>query len=428
MNKISNQAPKGTIDWLPEEFSIRLYIFKTWIKVCESYGYDRYLTPVLENADIYRAKSGDEVGGKELMILEDRAGREYALRPEMTPSVVRLVSKIYDKYPKPIRFFSVANFFRNEKPQRGRNREFWQLNCDIFGSESINAEKEILQLATDLVLSFKPPKNSFTVYINNRKLIDGFLSGLNISKENKISVVRLMDKWGKVKEDDLLKSLKDLGLKDSDILSIKSFMSLNNLEDLVSNYPDLKENEGFKELEEIMNYFKETKYSEYIEFNPKIIRGLDYYDGLIFEIFDNNKDNNRAMFGGGRYNGLADIFGKKSFPAVGFAPGDETTKLFLESWDLLKNIPKKEKYYIPLLSNDLVYDVNNLVEKLRKEDEEKEEKMFEVGLNEQKLNKALQYANGKGIDKVIILGEDEKKKGVYKIKDMNTGREVEFDL
>ena len=133
MNKISNLPPKGTNDWLPEEFNIRLYIFKTWIKVCQSYGFERYLTPLLENADIYRAKSGEEVGLKELMLVKDRAGRELALRPEMTPSVSRLVSKIYDKYPKPIKFFSVANFIRNEKPQRGRNREFWQLNADIFG-------------------------------------------------------------------------------------------------------------------------------------------------------------------------------------------------------------------------------------------------------------------------------------------------------
>jgi histidyl-tRNA synthetase len=205
-------------------------------------------------------------------------------------------------------------------------------------------------------------------------------------------------------------------------------MNLDNLDDLALAYPNFKETKGFNELKEILNYFEKTSYSKYIKFNPRIIRGLDYYDGLIFEIFDNSLENNRAMFGGGRYNGLADIFGRKSFPAVGFAPGDETTKLFLESWDLLKNISKKEKYYIPILDNSLVYDANALAKKLREEDENKEEKMFEVGLVEQRLNKALQYANNKGMDKVVILGGDEKKEGVYKIKDMKTGKEIKFKL
>ncbi|MCA9386774.1 ATP phosphoribosyltransferase regulatory subunit, partial [Candidatus Dojkabacteria bacterium] len=151
---LSNQPPKGTADWLPSEFAIRKYIFDTWREVCTRFGYEEYLTPIIESAEIYRVKSGEDVGGKELMTMFDRAEREYAIRPEMTPSVTRMVSKIYNDTPKPIRLFSIANYFRNEKPQRGRNREFWQLNFDIFGSDSINADVEIIQMAIEIMKAF----------------------------------------------------------------------------------------------------------------------------------------------------------------------------------------------------------------------------------------------------------------------------------
>jgi histidyl-tRNA synthetase len=154
-----------------------------------------------------------------------------------------------------------------------------------------------------------------------------------------------------------------------------------------------------------------------------VIRGLDYYDGLVFELFDLNKDNNRAMFGGGRYNSLADIFGQKSFPAVGFAPGDETTKLFLESWDLLGEIKKEDKYYLPLLDESLKKETALLSKKLRQDNYNVEE-----GLEFIKIGKALEYANKKDISKVIILADKEYKKGKYKVKDMLSGRETEKDL
>ena len=159
---LSNQEPKGTQDWSPEEFLLRKYIFDTWRRVCLRYGFEEYLTPLVESAEIYRAKSGEDVGGKELVTFTDLGGRELSIRPEMTPSVVRMLTKNYASSSKPIKYFSIANFMRNEKPQRGRNREFWQLNCDIFGSESFLADLEILQMALDLVLEFDPPQNSFT--------------------------------------------------------------------------------------------------------------------------------------------------------------------------------------------------------------------------------------------------------------------------
>lgn len=422
--KISNQAIKGSADWLPEEFKVRQYIFNTWRRICLSYGFEEYLTPLLENADIYRAKSGEDVGQSELMLFVDQGGRELALRPEMTPSVTRLVSRIYDTVPKPIKLFSIANFMRNQKPQRGRNREFWQLNCDIFGSHSFNSDLEILQLALDLMLAFSPPKDSFVLYLNNRKLIDGLLDLLHLGKE-KLALVRLLDKYEKLSAEAFVSSLEELGLKNEQIDRIIKFMTAKSVKELVDRLPELADNEGLKELELAINSLKALGYGDYVLFNPSIIRGFDYYDGLVFEMFDKHKDNRRALFGGGRYNGLAEIFGAKSFPAIGFAPGDETMRLFLGSWGLDKEImeAKEEKYYLPLLSEDLIFEVKRLASKLRKKG-----KRVELGLELTKIGKALEYADKKNIARVIIFGPEEKNKKIYKIKDMVSGKEEKVKL
>ena len=425
MNKVlSNQEPKGTQDWLPEEFLLRKYIFDTWRRVCLRYGFEEYLTPLVESADIYRAKSGEDIAGKELVTFEDMGGRELSIRPEMTPSVTRMVTKVYVASPKPLKYFSIANFMRNEKPQRGRNREFWQLNCDVFGSDSLSADIEILQLALDIMLEFDPPQDSFVLSLNNRKLIDAALelSGASrLEADKKISVVRTLDKWTKLKEDDIKDRLLSAGMDKDAIVILKKFMSSSSLDDLLKNIPELKNNQGLIETAKIMETLEDLGYGDWLEFNPTVIRGFDYYDGMVFEVFDKNPENNRAMFGGGRYNGLAEIFGEKNFPAVGFAPGDETTKLFLESWGLLDKIKefKSEKYYLPLLSPILKDKINQLAKELRCRNLN-----VLVGLEEQKIGKALEFANKKNITKVIIIGEDELAEGIYKIKNMASGEEI----
>ena len=420
---LSNQEPKGTRDWLPEEFLLRKYIFDTWRRVCERYGFEEYLTPLVESAEIYRAKSGEDIGGKELVTFTDLGGRELSIRPEMTPSVTRMVTKIYAASPKPLKYFSIANFMRNEKPQRGRNREFWQLNCDIFGSDNLATDIEILQLALDIMLEFDPPQESFVLSVSNRKLIDAVLelSGAGkLAADKKILVVRTLDKWAKLSKEEISGRFSDAGLDKKAAEIISKFMTAKSITELVDKLPELKNNFGLEETSRVLAALEDLGYGDWIEFNPAVIRGFDYYDGLVFEVFDKNPENNRAMFGGGRYNGLAEIFGEKNFPAVGFAPGDETTRLFLESWDLLDKIleDRPEKYYLPLLDEKLMSDLNRLAKELRGQG-----KNVLIGCEEQKIGKALEFANKKRIDKVIILGEDELKQKIYKIKDMGSGKE-----
>jgi len=420
---ISNQPPKGTADWFPEEFQIRKYIFDTWRRVCAGYGYQEYLTPLVESADIYRAKSGEDIGGKELMSFFDQAGRELSIRPEMTPSVTRLVSQIYDSSPKPIRYFSIANFMRNEKPQRGRNREFWQLNVDVFGNKGETAELEILQMALDIVLAFNPPQYAFILCLNHRQLIDAAVALVSPDPSQNKSIISLMDKWQKMSWMDFSGAMAKLGVDEDGLEKLQSFLSATSVKELVTALPELASNEGLMAIKQVMTDLELLGYGEYLEFKPSIIRGFDYYDGLVFEMFDNHPDNKRAMFGGGRYNGLAGIFGAKSFPAVGFAPGDETTKLFLESWGLLDQIKKEskvERYYVPLLSEKLRLKTMRLAQNLRSDG-----KVVELGLEEQKLNKALEYANKSGADKVVIFGQYEDEMAMYKLKDMANGEEQE---
>lgn len=426
MKKLSNQPYKGCNDYVDIEFSKLEYIFSKWREVALKYGFREYLTPVLELAEIYEAKSGEDIK-KELFTLKDSAGRRLALRPEMTPSVSRLVSKIYASEPKPIKLFSIANFFRGERPQKGRDREFWQLNMDIFGSESIYSDLEILLSALDLMVNgFKAPKNSFILKLNNRKLINYFLDEvLKInSNEEKLNLVRKLDKFKKLDKKDFIKLLSDIGISKDNIEIIMIWMQ-SELDDLAKLYPDLKNNHGYNEIVFLLKTLEDLGYEEFVKYSSELIRGFDYYDGIIFEIFDQNPSFSRSLFGGGRYNGLAEIFGSQNIPAVGYAPGSPIS-IFLDNWNLWPNLSKnKTTYFLPILSkkNGNILKTLQLAQKLRNEG-----KIVDTGDNPVDLPKALSYANKRNFDFTIIYGEDEIIQNKYIIKNMTTGEQIIVDF
>jgi histidyl-tRNA synthetase len=424
---LQNTPPKGTADWFPEEFATRKLIFDNWREVCTKFGYKEYLTPIVESAEIYRAKSGEDVGGKELMTMTDRAGRELAIRPEMTPSVTRMVSRIYGKEAKPIRYFSIANFMRNEKPQRGRNREFWQLNFDIFGSNALNADIEVLQMALEIMLSFAPPKGSFTLIVNNRKLIDAILQNvISGDTEQKTQIVRILDKSEKLTDGELRDRFIALGLKEEQIINLLKFIRSTDAKLLIENLPELEANQGYIETIKIIKKLEDLGYGEWIKFQPNIIRGFDYYDGMVFELFDNNPENTRAMFGGGRYNGLAGLFGGESFPAVGCAPGDETIKLFLESWDLVEKLKiksEKLKIYMPILDETLELQTSKIAQNLRSKG-----LIVELSVEIQGFGKSMQYADKQGFDYILLFGTNEAEKGEITVKNLKSGEQESLKI
>lgn len=434
MNKLSNLPPKGTYDWFPDEFKIRKYIFDTWRKVCLKYGYQEYLTPGIESAEVYRAKSGEDIGGKELMAFTDRAGRELSLRPEMTPSVTRMVTRIYEQSPKPLRLFSIANFFRNERPQKGRNREFWQLNADLFGSDSVNSDIETLIMAIDMMKEFGATSDQFVMYINDRELIKAVLEFYKVKEDKIAAATRIVDKIDKISKEDFFERMKTEVEFAGDLEQYYRFLKRDEATMRDFNEEYLKENEAFKKFKLIGDKLISLGYEEYIRYMPSMVRGFDYYDGIIFEVFDkqdytqrisvetpDSKLVFRSLFGGGRYNGLAGIFGSKSFPAVGFAPGDESLRIFLEENKLidLEKIDQEYKlYYLPIIEENLMDDYYKLAAKLRDLGY-----LVQMGMDKQSIGKALDFGNKIKASYVVIFGENEKQSGMYSIKDMKTGEQ-----
>lgn len=426
MNKLPNTPYKGCNDYLDLDFKKLQYIFDKWREVAKKYGYREYLTPVLESAEIYEAKSGEDIK-RELFIVTDAAGRRLTLRPEMTPSVSRLVTKIYNGEPKPIRLFSIANFFRGERPQKGRDREFWQLNMDIFGDESIYADLEIILSALDLMINgFKAPKDSFVLKLNNRKLINFFLDEvLKLeSSEQKLEVVRKLDKYEKLEPAEFNQALQEVGLSKQQANLVSEWLSYD-FDDMESRVPGIKENEGYIETKFLLETLSKLGYGDFVKYSTDLIRGFDYYDGSIFEVFDLNPDFSRSLFGGGRYNGLAEIFGSQKIPAVGYAPGSPVS-IFLDNWNLWPNFEEMEQnYYLPILTNESekILGTLKLADKLRSEG-----KNVELGQENMEISKALSFANKRKYKFVVIFGENEMKDGKYLIKNMKSGEQESFDL
>jgi len=422
-DKISNLPYKGCNDFFPADLQKLHYIFSKWREVCIKYGYKEYLTPVLEKAEIYEAKSGEDIK-KELYTLTDHGGRRLSLRPEMTPSVTRLVTRIYGQETKPIRLFSIANFFRGERPQKGRGREFWQLNADIFGESNYLADLEVLMLAIDIIRAFNPPADSFILKLNNRKLIEFLFENiLHITDiDLKTEVTRKMDKFTKLSREDFESELHSLNLTIQQIKDVIVWMTFE-LEQLELEFEAITQNQGYQELKSLLSNLERAGYGQYVEYSADLIRGFDYYDGTIFEVFDLNTTFSRSLFGGGRYNGLASIFGSQSIPAVGFAPGDMSISVFLDNWNLWPDFSKEqETYFLPILQNDSLDLVYSLAHELRQKGY-----IVEMSTEITTISKSLSYANKKSISKMIIYGTEEISHGGYKIKDMTTGKEELYE-
>jgi histidyl-tRNA synthetase len=420
METLSNLPVRWTYDWFPDEFMIRKYIFDTWRKTCLTFWYQEYLGPLVEPASIWQAKSWEDIGWSELTCITTRTGEvsELALRPEMTPTVTRMVSRIYTQTPKPIRYFSIANFYRNERPQRWRNREFWQLNIDIFGSESMMADIEILTISLEIMLAFSPPDWSFIIKISSRKILQSFLScilGLDISQQK--SVARTMDKWNKLSREDFLKTLTNIWLTNDQSRQVILFLSSPDIATLAQYFPNLI-GDDYQELDQIFSTLWSLGYAQYIRFDPSMIRWFDYYDWLVFEVFDTNPENARSLFWGGRYNWLANIFWKNSFPAVGCAPGDEPLRLWLESWNMIKNIQEKSRpniMYVPFFEYSNTRRTTQIAQYCRK-------KGYSVitGVTPTNMRKSLEYANKIKASWIVFDNLD----GTIDIKDMQTGEQL----
>ena len=401
------ESYKGVRDFYPEDQFYLDYIKETMSRVCERYGYEHYGASILEHAELYKGKSSEEIVNEQTYIFKDRGGREVVLRPEMTPTVARMVAKKRRELGFPLRLYSIPNVFRYERPQRGRLREHWQLNVDLFGADSKYADAEIIKIAYDLLIEFGASKEDFVIKLNSREVIDKIFKGLEVPPLAAHSVLRLLDRKDKMPQDEFKDELKKILAKETDEF----------LETLES-----RKNEG--ELVEFKDYLAKLGVDN-IVIDTSIVRGFDYYTGMVFEIFDTNKENPRALFGGGRYNKLMDALGEEELPAVGFGAGDVTIKDFLEIRGLLPEYRPATELAIVLedFDEETILKAEQIASKLRMQDVN-----TAVNYSFKKPDKQLKNVAKQKVPFVLFVNSKALKENAFKVKNLKSGEIVELTL
>lgn len=397
---LSTQPYKGTRDFYPEDLQKRNYIFNKWREALVKFGFSEYETSLLENAEIYIAKSGEELGGKQLYNFHDKGDRFVALRPEQTPSLARLVANKFGELRFPLRWFSIPNCFRYEQPQKGRFREHWQLNVDIIGLEAGGVELEIMNILAELFKSFGATQDEFKIMFNHRQVLDDWLLefGLDLKKS---LVYAVLDDWFKLSlEANKLKLSQGndqiAGLLETEIQAVvdltqKQGKSWQKYLEIAHNVP---------EISILLNQLPKIQPNIEFDFNPCIIRGIAYYTGIVFEAFDKNPVNPRALFGGGRYDNLMELFDKQA-PAVGFGWGDATMSEFLDNWNLWP-----ESFDTPFKVGILVSDETKLSEVFTKVIPELKQqgKIYDINYEfERSENKRYETLKKRGADEILKI-------------------------
>ncbi|MFZ1301432.1 MAG: histidine--tRNA ligase [Candidatus Microsaccharimonas sp.] len=411
MTTLSSQPYKGTRDYYPEQKRVQNHIFNTWRAVVERFGYEEYGAPMLEPLEIYAAKSGQELVNDQTYTFTDRGDRTVVIRPEMTPTISRMVAARRQELAYPARLYSIANFMRYERPQRGREREFWQLNVDLFGVDEIAADIEIVAIADAILKEFGAKSGDYIISVNNRKFIHFMMAqylGLDIVAAGQMT--KLFDRRAKMTEQDFDEQAAVI-LGDNateQIPKIKQIIDAKTIEEL----PDeLQTSSALDEIRSVFAGLKKLGVTAAV-FDATLMRGFDYYTGTVFEVFDTHPDNNRALFGGGRYDGLVGLFGAEPLSAVGMAPGNTMLENFLAVHELLPVDRSLTDIYVvvvgPVLDGAL-----EVAAQLREAGIN-----TEVDITERKLDKQIKAALKKKIPYILFVGESEVEEGEYTLKEL----------
>ncbi len=416
---LSTQPYKGARDFYPEDKRVQKYMFNTWRTVVERFGYEEYDAPILEPLDIYLAKSGEEIVHEQTYTFEDRGGRKVVIRPEMTPTVSRMVAAKRQALGYPLRWYSIPNLWRYERPQRGRLREHWQLNVDIFGVAGTAAELEMITLVNDMFQAFGAQSSMYEIRLNHRQLVDYLLADyLQLDDAAQHAVGKLIDRMHKMERPEFIGKI-DAAISDDNrangvtekLLGILDATTLDQLPTEVTQQP------AYTEIRALLDQLAAAGITNAV-YDPTIMRGFDYYTGIVFEVADTDPENNRSMMGGGRYDGLVGLFGVDSIPTVGFGWGDVTLENFLRSHRLLPAIQPETNLYV-VLAGDVLTASQPLVADLRKQGLN-----VAVDVSGRKIGDQFKTAEKKGIQHVLILGEQELESGQLKLKNLETGVEL----
>lgn len=400
MNTLSSQPYKGTRDYYPEDKRTQNYIFNTWRQVVERFGYEEYGAPILEPLDVYAAKSGQELVNEQTYVFTDRGGRTVAIRPEMTPTISRMVAARRQELAYPARLYSIANFMRYERPQRGREREFWQLNVDVFGVDEVTADIEIISIADAILKQFGAKSGDYVIRINNRKFINFMMAQyLGLDEVQAQHMTKLFDRRNKMTTLDFTEQAGVI-LGNANDTRIEKIMSLLAATSIAELPEELKVAEALQEVAKVFAGLEKAGVTDVI-LDATLMRGLDYYTGTVFEAFDTHPDNNRSLFGGGRYDGLVGMFGAEPISAVGMAPGNTMIENFLAVHGLLPAQKSLTKVYVVVI-DEALDTANGIATKLRQAGIN-----TEVDITSRKIDKKIKTALKKNIEHILFVGPDD---------------------
>lgn len=405
--KLSIEPYKGVRDFYPEDMAIQRHIFDTWSRTAESFGFERYDASVLEPSELYKSKGAEneELVNDQTYTFVDRGDREVTLRPEMTPTVARMIAGRHKELPFPVRWYSIPNLFRYERSQRGRVREHWQLNCDIFGAEDqLAADVEMITLAYRSLIDFGATEEMFSIKVNDRREMKEFYHSLGVIDEESITqVTRLNDRFRKIERAEYMEELRKIVPGAAE--AILEFVEKS----------EQTENAVTKALNAIgINN---------VQIDRSLARGFDYYTGTIFEIFDNDPKNNRSMLGGGRYDDLASLFGEERIGGVGFGMGDVTMRDFLETHDLLPNLNASASLIVVPTETKFNLDGEKVAMAFRGAGVS-----TLVDISNRKLGKKVTNAAHSGAGYLLVVGEDEIARDEFVLKNLADGTESSGSL
>ncbi|MFX1477442.1 MAG: histidine--tRNA ligase [Promethearchaeota archaeon] len=420
--KFSKEPLRGMKDYYPSDLREYNWIIDTLRDIAERYGYEEYETPQIEPIEIFAAKSSEELVNEQSFIVEKKKGERLILIPELTPSLARMVAKKSQELRKPIRWFSIPKCFRYERPQRGRLREFKQPNFDILGEESLYGDLEIFSIIVDIFSEFGATSEQFQIYYNSRRFMDSVLKILLKIDDEKLPLVyKVLDKSGKMDEDEFDEYLGDTFQDEVIRQGISKLKDANNVVELLNRFDDTPDefynSEGYLEIIKFGKLLTEVGISDYCTFSSSTVRGLDYYTGIVYEIFDTGKENKRSIFGGGRYDDLLSLYSDEKVTGTGFGMGIYTLYLFLETYDLIPEDIKERDYsdtiYVASINEDVAIYALELARVVREED-------FPciIDYRFNNLKNQIKKASELGVMVTLIVGPDEMEKNKVTVKNM----------
>jgi histidyl-tRNA synthetase len=420
--KLPLQPYKGARDFYPEDKRKQNYIFKIWKQSVERFGYEQYDAPLLELTDLFRAKSGEEIVNKQTYSFEDRGGRDVSIRPEMTPSVSRMMAARRQEVTLPARWYSIPNLWRYERPQHGRLREHWQLNVDIFGIDTIDAELELILVVDEIMKSFGATSKMYTINVNSRKLNSLIMAEyLELDPEEAGLMIRLLDRKDKTEKEVFLgeaEQIFDEKSRESGMAKLTELLDAKSLADLPST---IRDSAPMKQIQILFTHLKENGVSN-ANFDVALMRGFDYYTDIVFEVMDNHPDNNRSLFGGGRYDGLVGMFGVEPVSTAGFGMGDVTIADFLEAHELVPDLQSETDIYLVTIG-DVVRQAQGIAGILREEGVN-----IAVDITDRKVEKQIKVATSKKIPYALFVGEDDLNEERFNLKNLDTQEEEKLSL